>query len=1692
MMQAFNNQGQKHKSQITQRFAFIYRISFLFSTLFLFQTGSINAQLQVLTPSESGISLSSSSTYAVTWARGGTTFNRVKIKLSVDGGITYPYLLVNNTPSTSTDSSQNVVLPGLITTQARIRVTNQNDSLVGDASDNDFAITGYCFPWNTVCTNNYIRNFRLNTINTTSTCAARAYINNTASGTRTTSLYRGPNYPFIIKTSKVNSDYGVGIWCDLNNDFDFDDEGEFLYGSSTLDTTFSGTISIPASVTIGSKRLRIRAVRGTLLNASNSCTYFPNTGGEIEDYTVKIGAILPGGPLIVRYPTDAGISLATTGTATATAIWSKGGTIYDKVQIKLSIDGGETYPYLLVNNTNSLPTDTSENFVIPGLITNQGRIRIANQADSSDGDISENDFAITGYCWPWNTVCTGNFIRNVKINTLNNTTNTCSARGYVNNSASGSNTTLLYRGPSYPFTIKTSKTNNMGLGIWCDYNGDKDFDDEGEFVYGSSLLDTTFTGSIIVPNSVTAGTKRLRIRTVRGQLLTSADACTYFPNTNGEIEDYTVTIGAILAGGPLVVRYPTNSGISLASTGTATATSIWSKGGTIYDRVQIKLSIDGGTTFPYLLVNNTPNLPTDTTENFVIPGLITNQARIRIANQADSTDAGISENDFAITGYCWPWNTVCTNNFLSSFQINSLVNTNNTCSARGYTNISASGANTTTLYRGPSYNFSIKTSKTNPNMGVGMWCDFNGDFDFNDEGEFLYGGSTLDTSFSGSIVIPNSVTAGLKRLRIRTVNGQLLGASDACTFFPNMNGEIEDYTITVGAILTGGPLVVRNPSDAGITLTSTGTGTSTARWSKGGTTFDRVQIKLSTDGGATFPYLLVNNTTSIPTDTSEAFVIPGLITNQARIRIANQNDSTQADISDNDFAITGYCWPWNTVCTGGHISNVTVNTSLNNPSDCSPRGYITYTPIVGRTTTMQRGLSYPFSVTTTTSMAIGIWCDFNEDLDFDDPGEFLYASPSFGTSFSGTLQIPEAISTGTKRLRVRAVSGRLLTETDPCTYIPGGGEIEGYSITINQPTLVVNGSIGTQCAGSNISVAFTTTGTFLPGNSYQVQLSGPGGVFGSGVSVIGTGSSSPIPCYIRLGTLPGTYRIRVVSSTPAPSTFGTNSGTFTIRAKPSDLVATSGERCGPGTVNLTTTGCTTTRWYDAADQGNQVGTGNSFTTPVLTESKTYYVTCLSAQGCQGNRTPVYATIKPLPVITDITPTSGVVDLDVITITGSGFSSLDSIRFSPGKRGFISNFNSTTISAKAPAGTTTGPITVFTKCGNTSSAQSFTPVIPFIADPIISLASGTYPSATSTTLSCATVGADIYYTLDGSSPVVGSASTRKYSGGSIFIGTSLTLKAIGIRTGWTPSGVTTATFIITTPTRAATPTITPTTGTYVGGQYVNITCSTPGSTIYYTTNGQTPQPGINNPVKYLGPFTRIDPIVQIKAVGIADGYFNSLVGVSTLTISGASSLLACSFSPVPGTYGGPQSVTITNPDPAADIYYTLDGTDPFIYSPLAIRYTGPVTINSTRTLKAQAFRPGFGDGPRTTGIYTIGAFRQMPGSNTSQSIYFTEDAETSQNKVAQSDWLNKLNHSDRSKVRVFPNPTSGVIWVDLGNEIENPRLSVVNMLGQELENRSIDGLQTGFEVDLGSMPSGFYVIRISDAHGLIDEKRVARH
>lgn len=84
----------------------------------------------------------------------------------------------------------------------------------------------------------------------------------------------------------------------------------------------------------------------------------------------------------------------------------------------------------------------------------------------------------------------------------------------------------------------------------------------------------------------------------------------------------------------------------------------------------------------------------------------------------------------------------------------------------------------------------------------------------------------------------------------------------------------------------------------------------------------------------------------------------------------------------------------------------------------------------------------------------------------------------------------------------------------------------------------------------------------------------------------------------------------------------------------------------------------------------------------------------------------------------------------------------------------------------------------------------------------------------------------------------------------------------------------------------------------------------------------------------------------------------------------------SFSPSTGTYYTPQEVTITSTTEDAIIYYTTDGTDPDSTSATSTKYTAPITVSATTTLKAIAYKEGMTTSSIVNATYTFPAINEV--------------------------------------------------------------------------------------------------------------------
>jgi hypothetical protein len=206
-----------------------------------------------------------------------------------------------------------------------------------------------------------------------------------------------------------------------------------------------------------------------------------------------------------------------------------------------------------------------------------------------------------------------------------------------------------------------------------------------------------------------------------------------------------------------------------------------------------------------------------------------------------------------------------------------------------------------------------------------------------------------------------------------------------------------------------------------------------------------------------------------------------------------------------------------------------------------------------------------------------------------------------------------------------------------------------------------------------------------------------------------------------------------------------------------------------------------------------------------------------------------------------------------------------------------------------------------------------------ATPTFNPAGGTYGTAQAVTISDATPGASIFFTTNGTTPTT---SSTAYTG-PITVNASQTINAIAVASGFTPSAVGSASYIIQIQVPAATPTFSPAGGTYSTTQAVTISDTTPGASIFYTTNGTTPT---TSSTLYSGVIT-VSSSETINAIAVASGYATSAVGSASYTIQSPITLVCPPTSLQGGVSntGGILHVGTCDTNPQGNTFLLLVGT-----------------------------------------------------------------------------------------------------------------------------------------------------------------------
>jgi alpha-tubulin suppressor-like RCC1 family protein len=242
----------------------------------------------------------------------------------------------------------------------------------------------------------------------------------------------------------------------------------------------------------------------------------------------------------------------------------------------------------------------------------------------------------------------------------------------------------------------------------------------------------------------------------------------------------------------------------------------------------------------------------------------------------------------------------------------------------------------------------------------------------------------------------------------------------------------------------------------------------------------------------------------------------------------------------------------------------------------------------------------------------------------------------------------------------------------------------------------------------------------------------------------------------------------------------------------------------------------------------------------------------------------------------------------------------------------------------------------------------------LAAPTITVPSGTFDAMFDVTVASSTSGADIHYTLTGSSPT--QSDPQVPPNGLVSIATSSMLRARAFLAGRASSIDARANYQL----QLAAPTIQPPTGFYLSDQTVSISSGDATSTLRYTLDGTDPTP---TSTMYVGPFV-VTTSQTIKARAYhTNGLEPSAISTATLSFEVAPPVA----SPPGGIFGAAPQVALSSVN-GLSIRFTLDGSTPTASSTL---YTSPIAIPAGgATLRSAAFYPDWPASSVRSDVYTI--------------------------------------------------------------------------------------------------------------------------
>ena len=563
-------------------------------------------------------------------------------------------------------------------------------------------------------------------------------------------------------------------------------------------------------------------------------------------------------------------------------------------------------------------------------------------------------------------------------------------------------------------------------------------------------------------------------------------------------------------------------------------------------------------------------------------------------------------------------------------------------------------------------------------------------------------------------------------------------------------------------------------------------------------------------------------------------------------------------------------------------------------------------------------------------------------------------------------------------------------------YYTTNGSVPTTSSTIYTSPITVSSSetINAIAAGSSYSSSAVATATYTinSGAASTPTFSVASGTYGSAQTVsIGDATSGATIYYTTNGSTPTTSSTRYA-------------GPITVSASETiEAIATATNYTTSGVATATYTinsGATSTPTFSVAS-----GTYSSAQTVSIGDATSGATIYYTTNGSTPTTSSVkYAgsitvnaneTIKAIATATNYT-TSGVATATytistiaaspVFSVAAGTYSSSQNVSITDATSGATIHYTTNGSTPTTSSTAYTGPITVSssetikalaTAANYTASAVStavYTILTPAAA-PSFSVKSGTYAAAQTVNMADATAGSTIYYTTNGATPTT---SSTKYTS-AIRVSSTLTIKAVAMASEHTPSSIAAASYTIVT---TAEPTFSLKPGNYATAQTVSLADSTAKAVIYYTTNGATPT---TSSAKYSAPI-KVSMNETIKAIAVASGDATSAVSSATFGIEATPP----TFSLKSGTYSTAQTLTLSDSKSGMQINYTTNGSTP---TSTSARYTGPIKVSSSETVKAIAIGTSYAASPIVSEEYKINVVSAAPVFSLKSGTYAADETLT---------------------------------------------------------------------------------------------------